>query len=113
MQSFYKNTREQMLALAVDKLYNDEIGGNENSMMDGNEYYAWKEDELVDSIYHEVMSKPYLELGDSWDLLEAKHIHFIGKKRVREIVDHRIKYRHAKEGSWLWEKEDGKDVAGC
>ena len=35
-------------------------------------------------------------------VLEAKHVRFIGKQRINEIVDHRVKFRHKKEG-WEWE----------
>ena len=103
-ESFYKTHEEKLLARAVDYMYNWAIGGNENDMLDGNEYHAWKEDELIYSIIDDILScRTYLEIENSWEVLEAKHIRFMGKERVREIVTHRVQFRHTKEGNWLWE----------
>lgn len=102
--SFYKTEHERMLKSCIDKVYNDEIGGNENAMWDGNEYTAWTEENLINYIVEYFMTKKYLELEDSWEVLEGKHIRFMGKQRVHEIVEHRVKYRHEKEGKWKWEK---------
>ena len=103
--SFYKTMHEKMLAICVDKEYNDMIGGNENALLDGEKYYAWTEEELIEYITGQFMTaKRYIELEDSWAVLEAKHIRFMGKKRVREIVEYRVKTRHEKEGKWEWER---------
>lgn len=38
-QSFYKTLEEKLLKLAVDKFYNDYVGGEENHFLDHNERY--------------------------------------------------------------------------
>lgn len=103
-QSFYKTTEERILKLAVDKFYNDYVGGEENHWLDtGERYFNFTEEELIETITNEILKeKRYVLLDNGW-ALEAKHIRFIGKQRVREIVDHRVKFRHNKEG-WYWEK---------
>ena len=106
-ESFYRTFEEKMLKRAIDKIYNDEIGGNENACMDGHEYYAWEEGELIDWIVTAILTaEEPLELEDSLMMLEPKHIRFIGTKRVTEIVDHRVKYRHTREGQWEWEADN-------
>lgn len=103
--SFYKTMEEKKLARCVDEEYNNIIGGNENARLDGSEYSEWTEEELVEHIVDIFMTtKGDLYLEDSWEVLEAKHIRFMGKARVREIVKHRVEYRHNKEGKWSWEK---------
>ncbi len=104
-ERFYKTPHEAKLKLAIDKIYNDYIGGDENAMMDGEEYIAWTEETLIDQITKAILSETnYLELEDTWEVLEAKHVRFMGEKRVREIVEHRVQVRHSKEGKWAWEK---------
>lgn len=104
-ERFYKTPHEAKLKLAIDKIYNDYIGGDENAMMDGEEYNAWTEETLIDQITKEILSETnYLDLEDTWEVLEAKHVRFMGEKRVREIVEHRVQVRHSKEGKWAWEK---------
>lgn len=106
-ESFYKTADEKLLARAVDQLYNDEIGCNENSMMDGHEYYAWQENELIEWISSEIIKGDrWLELPDTLVELEPKHFRFMSAKRIREIVDHRVKYRHTREGQWEWEADN-------
>lgn len=111
-ESFYKTLDEKILRGVIDKFYNDEIGGNENAMMDRGEYYAWKEGELIEYIAKVVLSsKEPLQIEDTWLCLEPKHVRFMGKARVHEIVEHRVKYRHRKEGPWEWEgaSEEGAE----
>jgi len=107
--SFYKSEHERLLKSAVDKLYNDYVGGEENHYLDCDErYFNFTEQSLIETITKEIMrAEKYVELEDSLYVLEAKHIHFMGKKRVKEIVEHRVKYRHQKEG---WCFEDCKKV---
>lgn len=102
-QSFYKTNEEKILKGAVDKLYNDYVGGEENHWLDyGERYFNFTEESLIEDITNEILSEKnvlWLECGIA---LEPKHVRFIGKVRVKEIVDHRVKYRHNKEG-WEWE----------
>lgn len=109
--NFYKNDNERMLKLAIDKLYNDYVGGEENHYLDYDErYFNFTEDSLIETITKELLTaKDYVELENSINVLEAKHIRFMGAKRVREIVEHRVKFRHVKEG---WCFEDCKKVYG-
>ena len=94
-----------MLAKAVDKLYNDYVGGEENHWLDtgGERYFNFTEESLIETITNEILkTKDYIRLENSWWVLEAKHIRFMGKERVKEIVAHRVAYRHKKEG-WCFE----------
>lgn len=98
-------THEQKLLLAIDKIYNDQIGWNENAFYDGSDYTAWKEEDLIKYIIDSILSEPnYLELEDSWEVLEAKHVRFLGKKAVECITLGRVHSRHKSEGKWVWEK---------
>ena len=103
-ESFYKTLDEKLLRAVVDSFYNDEIGGNENAMLDGGDYFAWKEDDLIDYIAKAILSaRVPLQIEDTLFCLEPKHVRFMGGSRVWEIVEHRVKYRHRKEGPWEWE----------
>ena len=98
-------THEMQLLRAIQKIYNDQIGWNENAYYDGSDYTAWKEENLIKYIVNEVLTEEnYLELEDSWEVLEAKHIRFMGKEKVQELIDAYVKCRHLLEGKWVWEK---------
>ena len=98
-------THEQKLLRAIDKIYNDEIGFNENAFYDGSDYHAWKEEDLIKHIVYSILIEPnYLELEDSWEVLEAKHVRFLGKEAVEYITFGRVHSRHQSEGKWVWEK---------
>lgn len=103
-QSFYKTLEEKLVKLAIDKLYNDYVGGEENHWLDHNErYFNFTEEQLINDIAKEILTeKNYIWLDNGF-VLEAKHIRFIGKARINELVEHRVKFRHNKEG-WRWEK---------
>lgn len=106
-ESFYKTEDEKLLKLVIDSEFNDEIGGRENSILDGDPVGGEPIDEqsLIDLIVERILSKrEYLENEFNYQILEAKHIRFIGKKRIIELVEHRVKYRHEHEGKWSWEK---------
>lgn len=102
--SFYRNDNERLIKSAIDKLYNDYVGGEENHYLDtGERYYHFTEQSLIDTIVDELLkAKDYVELENSIYVLEAKHIHFIGKERLTELTKHRVQFRHRKEG-WEWE----------
>lgn len=103
--SFYKTTHEKIVSMVVDRFYNDEIGGRENHYLDTHEMMPITEEDLVELITKEITScKTTLWTESGWGL-EAKHIRFIGKERIKEIVAHRVAYRHNKEGNWVWENE--------
>ena len=100
---FYKTPHETKLKYVVDYFYNEYIGGSENAKLSGDEYHAWTEPELIEQITADILKeKDFLHLEDSWEVLEAKHVRFMGEKRVREIVEHRTQYRH-QQYSWEWE----------
>jgi len=102
-ESFYKNENEHYIKWAVDKLYNDYVGGEENHWLDtGERCYGFTEDSLIKTITDEILkTKSVLWLENGLGV-EAKHIRFVGKKRVAEIVEHRVKHRRNKEG-WIFE----------
>lgn len=101
--SFYKNSNEMLLKLAVDKLYNDYVGGEENHFLDHQErYFNFTEKSLIEDISKEILTAKNLLWLENGGAIEAKHVRFIGEKRIKEIVEHRVKYRHKKEG-WCFE----------
>lgn len=102
-ESFYKTFHEKMVAQIVDKFYNDEIGGRENHFYDTHEMLPITEEELTAEIVDMITSCKTVLWTESGFGLEAKHIRFMGKKRIEEIVKHRVDYRHTKEGTWVWE----------
>lgn len=103
-QSFYKTFEEKKLKKVVDYFYNMYIGGSENALLDNDDYRAWTEANLINEIKTSILSeKYYLHLEDSLEVLEAKHVRFMGEKRVTEIVEHRVKFRHESDGLWTWE----------
>ena len=101
--SFYKSFEERLIKSAVDYLYNEYVGGEENHWLDhGERYYNFDEKELCDLILERLLTeKHHLWLEDGF-AIESKHIRFVGKQRVSEIVNHRVEFRHNKEG-WEWE----------
>lgn len=100
---FYKTTDETILAGVVDRIYNDEIGGRENHYMDTNEKLPITEEELIHMAICDILKSKTILWTERGYGIEPKHIRFIGKERVSEIVEHRIKYRHQKEGKWMFE----------
>ena len=103
-QSFYKTFEEKLVKLAIDTIYNDYVGGEENHYLDtGERYFNFTEESLIEIINDRLLKeKNYIWLDNGF-VLEAKHIRFIGKARINELVTHRVQYRHNKEG-WEWEK---------
>ena len=101
--SFYKTAKETILAGVVDRIYNDEIGGRENHYMDTNEKLPITEEELIRMAVCDILKSKTTLWTEKGYGIEPKHGRFIGKERVTEIVEHRIKYRHRKESKWLFE----------
>lgn len=103
-ESFYKTAKEATLADVVDSIYNDEIGGRENHYLDTDEMLPISEEELINRASREILSTKTILWTERGFGIEPKHIRFMGKERVIEIVEHRIKYRHKKDGKWIWEE---------
>lgn len=102
--TFYKNSNEMLLKLAVDKLYNDYVGGEENHFLDHQErYFNFTEDSLIETITSDILREDQQLWLENGGAIEPKHVRFIGEKRIKEIVAHRVKFRHEKEG-WCFEK---------
>ena len=103
-QSFYKTFEEKLLKNAVDTFYNDYVGGEENHWLDYKErYFNFTEESLIEDITNDILKEKKYILCDNGLFLEAKHIRFMGKQRVEEIVKHRVQFRHNKE-CWAWEE---------
>lgn len=100
---FYKTTQEFILAGVVDRIYNDEIGGRENHFYDTGEMLPITEEELVNRIVNDILKTKVVLWTERGYGLEPKHIRFMGKDRVTEIVKYRVSTRHKKEGRWEWE----------
>ena len=97
--------RMKQLLKVVDHEYNDYIGGDENAMMDGNEYHPWTLEELIDVITNNITeSDDYLEMEDTCEVVEAKHFRFLGKERIKALVTGRCYARKQEDGKWMWEK---------
>lgn len=103
-EKFYKTFEEKLVKGVVDCLYNDEIGGRENHYYDTNELLPITEEELINQIVETLMKSKYTLWTESGYGLEPRHIRFIGKARIIEIVKHRVQFRHTKE-TWEWENQ--------
>lgn len=101
---FYKTFNERTIAKVVDTYYNDEIGGRENHYYDTDEMLPITEEDLIAYVVNSIMATKKVLYTEAGYGIEAKHIRFMGKQRVTEIVTHRIQQRHQKEGKWIWEK---------
>lgn len=89
----------------INHEYNDLIGGNENSYLDGEEFYPYTLEELVEDITNTILtSKRCLEVENSKLLVEQKHIRFLGKDVIRNLVYAICFQRKSEEGKWIWEK---------
>ena len=89
----------------INHEYNDLIGGNENSYLDGEEFYPYTLEELVEDITNTILtSKEYLEIENSKMVVEQKHIRFLGKDFIRNLVYAICLQRKSEEGKWIWEK---------
>ena len=100
-----KDLRMKKLLKVIDHEYNDYIGGNENAYLDGGEYYAWTIDKLIETIVNYILtSDGYLPMENTWEVVEAKHLRFLGKKELIAVVSERCYARKKKDGKWLWEK---------
>lgn len=105
-ESFYKNENERYIKWAVDKLYNDYVGGEENHWLDtGERYFNFTEDSLIETITNEILKTKNVLWLENGLGVEAKHVRFVGKKRVAEIVEHRVKFRHSND-RWLFMEEE-------
>lgn len=104
-------TREQrMLRSIIVAMRNDIVGGNENMTYDYSEEelkeMGWKfpsREEVIERIYEDIMngnSKVVMCPNECWGL-ERKHIHFMGEKFVRELIEDRVDYDINKNG-WIW-----------
>ena len=102
-ESFYKSFHEKLVAKIVDHHYNDEIGGRENHYLDTGEMLPITEEQLVAYIVRYITTCKTVLWTESGYGLEAKHIRFMGKERITEIVKHRVAVRHKKDGAWIWE----------
>ena len=102
-ESFYKTYEEKLLAKVVDRIYNDEIGGRENHYYDTDEMLPITEEELIQLATSKILKSKTILWTENGYGIEPKHIRFIGKDRVVEIVTHRVKYRHQNEIKWIWE----------
>lgn len=100
-----KELRMKQLLKVIDCLYNDYIGCNENSMLDGEEYHAFTLDELIETITNDIITcETYLPMEGTMEVVEAKHFRFIGKDDIKSIVTGRCFARKKSEGKWQWEK---------
>ena len=101
---------ERLLRKIIVAMRNDIVGCNENMTYDYDEEELKKmdwhfptRDEVVDQIYNEIMNgdgKVVRCPNEIWGL-EKKHIHFMGEKFVRELIEDRVDYDIEHNG-WVW-----------
>ena len=96
--------RMRQLLSVINNQYNEIIGGAENACMDGNEFHPWTPEELIEDITDTITTQEYLQIEDSWELVEAKHFRFLSKDNIRAMVAGRVMARHEEDHGWLWEK---------
>lgn len=96
--------RTIQLIKVVDHEYNDRIGGNINSYLDGSEYHAYTLEELIEEITNYILTcDTYLEMENTKEVVEAKHIRFLGKEEIEAVVSMRCKMRKEQDRKWEWE----------
>lgn len=100
--SFYKTLEERLLAHAVDSDFNSLFGGAENHYLDTGETTEVNIENYKADLVNELLGATCpieCEVGDDYYYLEPKHIRFMGRARVTEIVNHRVDYRLSKDNS--------------
>lgn len=97
--------RIKQLRGVIDYFYNEYIGCNENALLDGEEYIAWTEQQLIDEIVSDILNcKGFLNMENTCEMVEAKHFRFLGKENLYTLVQAVCSYRHQTEGKWEWEE---------
>lgn len=102
---------ERVLRKIIIDFRNEYIGGIENMLSDYDEEqlkeffpngYPTRED-VIEYIYGEVMNGKEKVLRSPQDIvaLEKRHIHFMGEKFVRELIEDRVDFDINKNG-WSW-----------
>ena len=95
-ESFYKTDKEILLAQVVDRIHNDETNHREIHYIDIDEKLPITEEELVQIAMCEI-PKPRTTLWTEHGYnIGSKRTNVIGKKRVTEIVEHRVKIQEIK-----------------
>lgn len=91
-----KLTNKELLVIkGFDGILGFEVGGMLNAIEDGGMTKEEFKDEvtkesLVLTLEYELKEaykRGYLEIGDYRTLMEAKHIKFLGKKRLKELME--------------------------
>lgn len=95
-ESFYKTDKEIILAQVVDRIHNNETNRKEIHYIDIDEKLPITEEELVQIAMCEI-PKPRTTLWTEHGYnIGSKRASVIGKKRVTEIVEHRVKIQEIK-----------------
>lgn len=99
---------EKLLRRMICDMRNEIIGGFENTVADNDEAYCeeiWPvKDRTKEVVVDEIMTMifngtdKYLKSSSSPFMLEKKHIKFMGKKFVRELVEDRVEWDYKKHG---------------
>ena len=102
---------QRLLRKLICDIRNEIVGGYENSILDNDEEELKKmypngmptREDIINEIYNEVMDNKskYLRSNDCPIMLEKKHIHFMGEKFVRELIENRVDYDINHNG-WSW-----------
>lgn len=99
---------EKNVCRFIRKRWNEDIGGMENWLWD-HDFSTIKEELLRDhlitrkeeseTILNELLkTKGYVRYDNFGHAIDAKHIRFIGKDRLRKIIDTRIEFCLKKDG---------------
>ncbi len=99
-----RDFREVLVSKFARDQYNNIIGGLENQFADeGKIDEQITVESLADSIIADLMtSKRNIRL-ECGICLEPKHIRFLGKEKVSQIVRDRVNKLYQKDGCWAWE----------
>lgn len=92
---------ERLLRSIIIDLRNELIGGWENSYLDGHGYpQNYTKEDAVNDIYDCVMNgkEKYVSSSIRNLAIEKKHIHFLGAKFVRELIEDRVEADYRKNG---------------
>lgn len=102
-ESFYKTLDEKILARIISGYYAEIVVEDENAFADEGKdkcNYFTKPEEIVPYVLGRILKNCnrniWAEHNDELWALEAKHLRFMGKKRIEEIVNHRVAFMFEK-----------------
>lgn len=102
---------ERLLRSIIIDLRKELIGGWENAYLDGTQYpQNYTKEDAINDLYHWVMdgTSRYLSSSIRNIAIERRHIHFMGSKFVRELIEDRVEADYRKHGWAFPNNYEGK-----